>query len=142
SELTLLSDEAQTPILPSESESFHGLRGRSLAMRQVFALLERIGPSDAAVLLEGETGSGKELCAEAIHAASARAGGPFIVCDLSAISRSLLEADLFGHARGAYTGADRERAGAFESASGGTLFLDEVGELELELQPRLLRAIE
>ncbi|MDB4969771.1 MAG: response regulator HsfA [Myxococcales bacterium] len=142
SELTILSDESQTPMLPSEAESFHGLRGRSLAMRQIFALVERIAPSDALVLIEGETGTGKEVCAEAIHAGSARAAGPFVVCDLGAITRGLLEADLFGHARGAFSGAERERAGAFESAHGGTLFLDEIGELEPDVQPRLLRAIE
>src|SRR5262245_22695523 len=141
-ELTLLSDESPTPMLPSVAEAFHGLRGRALAMRQVFAVLERVAPSDAVVLIEGETGSGKEVCAEAIHAASARAGGPFVVCDLGAIARGLLEAELFGHARGAFTGAAHERAGAFESAHGGTLFLDEIGGLEPELQPRLLRAIE
>jgi two-component system nitrogen regulation response regulator GlnG len=141
-ELMLLSADAPAPFLPSEAESFHRLRGRSLVMRQVFALLERAAPSDAVVLVEGETGTGKELCAEAIHAASSRAQGPFIICDLGAVPRTLLEAELFGHVRGAFTGADREREGVFEAATGGTLFLDEVGELELELQPRLLRALE
>ena len=141
-ELTILSEEAPPPFLPSEAESFSGLRGRSLAMRQTFALLERVAPTGAGVLIEGETGTGKELCAEAIHAASPRATGPFVICDLGALTRSLLEGELFGHVRGAFTGADRERAGAFETAHGGTLFLDEIGELELELQPRLLRAIE
>ena len=142
SELTLLSDAAQAPILPSEKHAFGGLRGRALVMRQLFALLERVTPSDAGVLIEGETGTGKELCAEAIHAASARAAGPFVVCDLSAVARNLLESELFGHGKGAFTGADKEREGAFEAANGGTLFLDEIGELEPELQPRLLRAIE
>jgi two-component system, NtrC family, nitrogen regulation response regulator GlnG len=141
-ELTILSDESHTPMLPSEATAFHRLRGRSLPMRQVFAILERVAPSEAVVLVEGETGTGKELCAEAIHAASLRASGPFLVCDLGAITRSLIEAELFGHAKGAFTGAVRGRAGAFEAAHGGTLFLDEIGELELELQPRLLRAIE
>jgi DNA-binding NtrC family response regulator len=141
-ELVLLSAEAPAPLLPSAAESFHRLRGRSRVMRQVFALLEKAAPTDAVVLIEGETGTGKELCAEAIHVHSPRAKGPFMVCDLGAVPRTLLEAELFGHVRGAFTGADRERAGVFESAQGGTLFLDEIGELELELQPRLLRALE
>jgi DNA-binding NtrC family response regulator len=141
-ELMLLSAAAPAPLLPSKAEAFHGLRGHSRAMRQVFALLERAAPTDAVVLVEGETGTGKELCAEAIHAASPRAKGPLVVCDLGAVTRSLLEGELFGHARGAFTGAERDRPGVFESALGGTLFLDEIGELELELQPRLLRALE
>ena len=142
SELMLLSHDAPAPALPSERESFGGLRGRSLAMRQTFALLEKVAPSEALVLIEGETGTGKELCAEAIHAQSARKNGPLVVCDLSAVARGLLESELFGHAKGAFTGAAKDREGAFESAEGGTLFLDEIGELELELQPRLLRALE
>jgi two-component system nitrogen regulation response regulator GlnG len=141
-ELMLLSADAPAPFPPSEAESFHRLRGRSLVMRQVFGLLERAAPSSAVVLIEGETGTGKELCAEAIHAGSPFAKGPFVICDLGAVPRNLLEAELFGHVRGAFTGADRERAGLFEAAQGGTLFLDEIGELELELQPRLLRALE
>jgi two-component system, NtrC family, nitrogen regulation response regulator GlnG len=141
-ELMLLSHDAPQPLLPSEAEAFGGLRGRSLPMRQTFTLLEKVAPTEALVLIEGETGTGKELTAEAIHAASARANGPLVVCDLSAVARGLLESELFGHAKGAFTGAQRDRAGAFESADGGTLFLDEVGELELELQPRLLRALE
>ncbi len=119
-ELILLSADAPVPFLPSEAESFAGLRGRSLVMRQVFALLERAAPSDAGVLIEGETGTGKELCAEALHARSLRAQGPFVICDLGAVPRGLLEAELFGHVRGAFTGADRERAGVFESAHGGS----------------------
>jgi transcriptional regulator with PAS, ATPase and Fis domain len=141
-ELLLMSQAATQPMLPSDVTSFGKLRGRSLAMRQVYAVLERVAPTDTVVLIEGETGTGKELCAESIHAASRRAAAPFVVCDLSTIARTLLEAELFGHARGAFTGAERERQGAFEAAHGGTLFLDEIGELELALQPRLLRAIE
>jgi DNA-binding NtrC family response regulator len=98
--------------------------------------------SDVAILVEGETGTGKELCAEAIHAAGPRAKGPFVICDLAGVSRSLIESELFGHVRGAFTGAEREREGAFAQAHGGTIFIDEVGELELDHQPRLLRAIE
>jgi transcriptional regulator with GAF, ATPase, and Fis domain len=111
-------------------------------MRELFAVLERVAPSDSLVLIEAETGTGKELCAAAIHQYSARKKGPFVVCDLAGMARSLIESDLFGHERGAFTGAVGDHTGAFESAQGGTLFLDELGELELELQPRLLRAIE
>jgi DNA-binding NtrC family response regulator len=141
-ELMLMTDGAEPAVPASSAEAFHGLRGRALGMRQVFAVLERVAPSDALILIEGETGTGKELCAEAIHAGSARAGKPFVVFDLAAAARSMLEAELFGHARGAFTGATHDRAGVFEAAHGGTLFLDEIGELDYELQPRLLRAIE
>jgi DNA-binding NtrC family response regulator len=126
----------------SNATSFGRMLGRSLVMRRLFATLERVAPTNASVLIEGETGTGKELCAEAIHRASTRAGAPLVVCDLAGISRSLIESELFGHARGAFTGANSDRAGAFESATGGTIFLDELGELERDFQPRLLRAIE
>jgi two-component system nitrogen regulation response regulator GlnG len=94
------------------------------------------------VLIEGETGTGKELCAEAIHRASPRARGPLVVCDLAGVPRTLIESELFGHVKGAFTGATADRIGAFESAHRGTVFLDEVGELEADFQPRLLRALE
>jgi len=142
SEMMLIDDSAAPSLPASRNEKFGGLRGRSLLMRQVFAILEQAAPTDAMVLIEGETGTGKELCAEAIHANSARAGKPFVVFDLASAARSVLEAELFGHTKGAFTGATADRAGAFEAANGGTLFLDEIGELDLELQPRLLRAIE
>jgi two-component system nitrogen regulation response regulator GlnG len=129
-------------ILPSSAAEFGRLLGRSLRMREVYSLLERVGQSDIAVLIEGETGTGKELCAEAIHSTGPRAGKPFVICDLAGVSRSLIESELFGHVRGAFTGADRDREGAFAQAHGGTIFIDEVGELELEAQPRLLRALE
>jgi DNA-binding NtrC family response regulator len=111
-------------------------------MRQVYALLERVARSNAALLIEGETGTGKELCAEIVHQAGGRAAGPFVICDLAGLPRSLIESELFGHLRGAFTGADRDREGAFARAHGGTIFIDEVGELELAMQPRLLRALE
>lgn len=111
-------------------------------MRELFSLVDKVARTDAPVLICGETGTGKELVAEAIHAASPRAGGPFVVCDLSAVGPSLLESELFGHRRGAFTSADHERNGAFVRADGGTIFLDEVGELSEAAQPRLLRAIE
>jgi transcriptional regulator with PAS, ATPase and Fis domain len=116
--------------------------GRSFAMARAFAVLERAAPSDSTVLLEGETGTGKELVAESIHRESPRRDKPFVVVDCSAIPRDLLESELFGHTRGAFTGAVAAREGAIEAADGGTLFLDEIGELDAELQPKLLRALE
>ena len=108
-------------------------------MREAFTLLERLASGDADVLVQGETGTGKELCAEGIHAASRRNKGPFVIVDLAGIAPSLIESELFGHVKGAFTGAHTDRAGAFERANGGTVFLDEVGELPAEIQPRLLR---
>jgi len=121
---------------------YAGMVGKSWAMRRVFELIERIGPSDATVLVTGETGTGKELVAEAIHKGSRRASGPFVVLDCGAIPDHLIEAQLFGHERGAFTGATVSRAGVFERAHGGTLFLDEIGELPPEAQSKLLRAVE
>jgi DNA-binding NtrC family response regulator len=139
--LAFVRDTPPTSFPPSTADRFGRLLGRSRPMRELFAVLERVSSSRAPVLIEAETGSGKELCAEAIHAASGRTG-PFVVCDLAGIPRSLIESELFGHVRGAFTGASADRVGAFASAHGGTLFLDEVGELELSLQPRLLRMLE
>ncbi len=119
-----------------------GLLGRSVAMRQVFATLEAVAPSDSTVLLLGESGTGKEVAAEAVHSTSPRSEGPLEVLDCGAIPAGVIEAELFGHERGAFSGADRARAGALERAHGGTLFLDEVAELPLPLQPRLLRFLE
>jgi two-component system, NtrC family, response regulator GlrR len=126
----------------SAGERFGSLVGRALSMRAVFATLARAAASDATLLVSGETGTGKEGVAEAVHGASARAGGPLVVVDCGAIPANLLESELFGHERGAFTGAVAARAGAFEAASGGTIFLDEIGELDLELQPKLLRVLE
>jgi DNA-binding NtrC family response regulator len=127
---------------PSEHDHFGAMAGTSVAMRELFAVLEMASPADATVLIEGESGTGKELAARAIHEASGRAGGPFVVVDCSAISESLIDSHLFGHVRGAFTGADRDRRGAFVEASGGTLFLDELGELPLAAQAKLLRVLE
>src|SRR5882724_10160807 len=121
---------------------FGRLIGDSAAMRVVFSRLARIAGRDATLLLEGESGTGKELAAEAVHEASSRSSGPFVVVDCGSIPRALLEAELFGHEQGAYTGANRARLGAFVHADGGTIFLDEVGELDIELQPRLLGVLE
>jgi two-component system response regulator GlrR len=126
----------------SPADRFAGLVGRSVAARTAFGRLDRAASSDATALIEGETGTGKELAAEAIHGASRRAGRPFIVVDCGAIPPDLLESELFGHERGAFTGAVSARPGAFEAAHGGTIFLDEIGELSLPLQPKLLRALE
>jgi two-component system response regulator GlrR len=121
---------------------FHDLVGRSAAMRELFARLARVAASDATVLIQGETGTGKELVARALHDASRRAQGPFVVVDCGALPETLLDAELFGHSRGAFTGAVASRAGSFEAANGGTIFLDEIGELPMALQPKLLRALE
>jgi two-component system, NtrC family, nitrogen regulation response regulator GlnG len=141
-ELMVTAEGAKYDLAPSDVTRFGDLIGTSVAMRRVFALLERVAPSDSAVLLQGETGSGKELAAEAIHRASGRREGPFVVCDLAASAPTLIESELFGHVKGAFTGADRDRDGSFRQAEGGTIFLDEIGELDLSLQPRLLRALE
>jgi DNA-binding NtrC family response regulator len=121
---------------------FGDLVAESAAMRAVFGMLERVAPTDLSVLVLGETGTGKDLAARAIHGASRRAAGPFVVIDCAAVSNTLIESELFGHEKGAFTGADRARAGAFEAAAGGTVFLDEIGELPVDLQPKLLRALE
>jgi len=122
--------------------SFGALVGRGPAMQKLFAMLERIAASDIDVLVHGESGTGKELVATELVQRSPRADGPVIVVDCGSISPALVESELFGHVRGAFTGADRDREGAFEAADGGTVFLDEIGELPVELQPKLLRALE
>ena len=129
-------------ILPSERESLGELIGKSNRMREIFGLLERIGPTEATVIIGGETGTGKDLVARTIHQLSRRRDGPFIVVDCGAIAQSLIESELFGHEKGAFTGASITRQGAFELAHGGTIFLDELGELSLDLQPKLLRVLE
>ncbi len=138
--INLLHDEVLVPL--SSRERFGALVGTSPAMRVVFTLLERAAAVDDTVLLEGETGTGKELAAEALHEESARSGGPFVVFDCSAVAPTLMESELFGHVRGAFSGAVADREGALEAADGGTLFLDEIGELPVDLQPKLLRALE
>ena len=122
-------------------DGFGPLVGRSPRMRRVFGVLERISATPLSVLILGETGTGKEVVAKAIHDASPRKGRPFVVVDCGSIPPTLAESILFGHEKGAFTGADQRRKGALADADGGTLFLDELGELPLELQPKLLRAL-
>ena len=126
----------------ASKDRFHGLLGASVEMRRLYAILERIAPTEATVLIQGETGTGKDLAARAIHGASRRADGPFVAVDCGAIAENLVESELFGHTRGAFSGAVADRRGLFVQADKGTLFLDEIGELPLSLQPKLLRAIE
>ena len=126
----------------SSRTSFGGIIGKSVLMRELFARLEKLAASDATVLISGETGVGKELVAESLHEYSPRAPGPFVVLDCGSIPQNLIESELFGHERGAFTGAVSSYAGAFERAHKGTLFLDEIGELPLAMQPKLLRALE
>ena len=116
--------------------------GNSAALRRVLGMVRVVAPTDATVLLNGETGTGKELIAEAIHKSSPRSDGPFVKVNCAAIPAGLLESELFGHERGAYTGAVARSIGRFERANRGTLFLDEIGDLPLELQPKLLRVIQ
>jgi two-component system response regulator HydG len=121
---------------------FEGIVGQSAPMRTVFDLVARVAPTDASVLLTGESGTGKELVARALHGRSRRHAGPFVPINLAAVPESLVESELFGHARGAFTDARSARTGLFLQASGGTLFLDEIGEMPLSLQPKLLRALQ
>jgi transcriptional regulator with GAF, ATPase, and Fis domain len=122
--------------------SFGGLRGVSRPMQDLFAVLDRVSKSEANVLITGESGTGKELVASEIVSNGPRADKPFVVVDCGAISANLVESELFGHLRGSFTGADRDRVGAFEAADGGSVFLDEIGEMPIDLQPKLLRALE
>jgi transcriptional regulator with PAS, ATPase and Fis domain len=138
--LTLSGDPLELQL--SRHDRFGDAIGPSSVMRHLFARMEQASASDLTILIEGESGVGKDLLARAIHAHSPRAAGPFVVADCSAIPEPLVESELFGHERGAFTGADKARRGLFEEASGGTLFLDEVGELPIDVQPKLLRALE
>ncbi|CAN5921947.1 hypothetical protein BH11MYX4_BH11MYX4_69180 [soil metagenome] len=138
----LETDGVLHTVAASEEVSFHRVIGASPEMRALYPLLQRIAAADVPVLIEGETGTGKEVLAEAIHEASPRSRGPFVVLDCTTVSASLLEAELFGHERGAFTGAVAARVGLFEEANGGTLFIDEIGDLDISLQAKLLRALE
>ncbi|MDD5705892.1 MAG: sigma 54-interacting transcriptional regulator, partial [Kiritimatiellae bacterium] len=135
-----LQEEREVQL--SRNESFGTMLGRSVAMRRIFYLAETYAPTDATVMITGETGTGKEILAEEIHRHSQRAKKPFIVIDCAAMAKDLIESELFGHVKGAFTGANADRQGAFEHADGGTVFLDEIGDLSPELQPKLLRVLE
>ncbi|HEY3806865.1 MAG TPA: sigma 54-interacting transcriptional regulator [Kofleriaceae bacterium] len=138
-----IEPEAQPLDLPpSQARRFGDLVGESLAMREVFAVLERVAASDATLLVEGETGTGKELVARAVHDASERRRGPFVAVDCGALPEGLLESELFGHVKGAFTGAAQARTGTIVRAHGGTLFLDELGRISPTVQARLLRVLE
>jgi transcriptional regulator with GAF, ATPase, and Fis domain len=136
----VLGDEITEPM--ATDDRCFDLVGGSTAMRRIYPMLLRYAESDGTVLITGETGTGKELAAEAIHRASRRSKGPFVAINCGALSSQLTESELFGHVRGAFTGADADRRGAFEQADGGTVFLDEVGELPPSVQPLLLRVLE
>jgi transcriptional regulator with GAF, ATPase, and Fis domain len=133
---------APEPVPLWPEDRFGELVGRSPAMRELFNRLAEIAGLESALLIQGETGTGKELVARSLHEASARRAGPYVIVDCAALPETLLEAELFGHAKGAFTGAGAARCGALEAADGGTVFLDEIGELPLSVQPKLLRAIE
>jgi DNA-binding NtrC family response regulator len=134
--------EEENRRLSEESGIGAELLGTSTAMKALLETIRRVAPTEAAVLLEGENGTGKELVARAIHAASARRARPLVTVNCAAIPETLFESELFGHARGAFTGATEARRGKFQQADGGTLFLDEVGEVPIALQPKMLRALE
>jgi DNA-binding NtrC family response regulator len=149
---TLLERALQHKSLVTETERLHrqlshqgylvDLVGTSKAMREVFSLIQQIAPSSASVLITGESGTGKELVASAIHKLSPRAARPFVAVNCAALPESLIESELFGHEKGAFTGAVGRRAGCFEQAHQGTLFLDEIGDMPMAMQPRLLRALQ
>ncbi len=137
-----IDDGDASTVALHEEERFGGLRGRSLPMRRAMAQLQKVAAASASVLLVGESGTGKELAARAIHDASAVARGPFEVVDCASLVPGLVASELFGHERGAFTGADRTHVGAFERARGGTVFLDEIGELPAAIQANILGALE
>jgi two-component system, NtrC family, response regulator HydG len=143
---TMRVGEAELTLEPAASAkkdtSYQGIIGNDAAVRQLAELIERVAPSSAAVAIFGESGTGKELVARALHTRSNRAEKPFIPVNCAAISKELIESELFGHEKGSFTGATNARKGAFEEADGGTLFLDEIGELPFDLQAKLLRALE
>lgn len=137
-----LAPEIPPSIVVPADQGRYGMIGQSQAMRQVYSLIERVAPTEATVLITGESGTGKELVARAIHEHSARNERPLLSLNCAALPETLLESELFGHTKGAFTGADRSRAGRFEAANGGTLFLDEIGDLHPAAQAKMLRVLQ
>ena len=137
----LAEREVSVPLGPEEAPRSQEMLGQAPAMQEVFRAIGRLSQSSATVMVTGESGTGKELIARALHRHSARAAKPFVALNMAAIPRDLLEAELFGHERGSFTGAQQQRRGRFEQAEGGTLFLDEIGDMPAELQTRLLRVL-
>ncbi len=142
STITFAPVDEEVTVEPDSIGQLGGMVGQSVKMRQIFGLVRKIAPMDVSVVIQGETGTGKELVARAVHENSSRKDGPLVVLDCGAIPPELIESELFGHEKGAFTGAISQRQGAFERAHGGTIFLDELGELRLDLQPKLLRVLE
>jgi two-component system response regulator HydG len=135
--------EKMEPLRVAQGQpAAQGLIGRSAPFQRMLELVSRVGPSQASVLLLGESGTGKELVAQAVHEASPRAANPLVVVDCASLPETLFESELFGHERGAFTGASASKPGLVEAASGGTLFLDEVGDIPLPMQVKLLRLLE
>ncbi len=132
----------EIPVLPARKNQLLGMVGRSDSMREVYSLIEKVAPTAASICLLGETGTGKEVAARVIHSLSPREKNPFIAINCGAVSPELIESELFGHEKGAFTGAHQRRKGTFEQAHTGTIFLDEIGELPPPLQPKLLRVLE
>src|SRR5262249_11713364 len=135
-----LDESIELPL--HTAERMGSLIGSSAKMRELFSRIARVAQSDATVLITGETGTGKELVAEAIHSTGPRRTRPFVVVDCASIPPNLIESELFGHEKGAFTGATQSTVGAFERGHGGTVFIDEIGELAVNLQPKLLRVLE
>jgi two-component system, NtrC family, response regulator HydG len=140
--LSVERSDAPPVVVPSRASRFGRLIGASLEMRRLYPLAESLAVAAVPVVIEGETGTGKEVLAESMHEHSPRAAGPWVVFDCTAVPANLIESELFGHERGAFTGASAARKGLFEEAEGGTLFIDEIGDLDIGLQSKLLRAIE
>jgi DNA-binding NtrC family response regulator len=140
--IRISSSDSAAPPTEAADPSFGVLIGTTRAMRELFALIEKVAASDVNCFIHGESGTGKEIVAGEIVQRGPRARAPLVVVDCGAISPTLIESELFGHVKGAFTGADRDRVGAFEAANGGTVFLDEIGELPLSVQPKLLRTLE
>jgi DNA-binding NtrC family response regulator len=138
----LIDELEQLRKQPGESYQFHKMVSKSPKLRKVFELIEQVGPLGSTVLIQGETGTGKELVARALHAADPRRSGPFVALNCAVLNDALLESELFGHERGAFTGAERRKIGRFEQADGGTLLLDEAGDIPPALQAKLLRVLQ